>query len=138
MNSGTILELLPGVKFSCTFYGQSLNNITQGVIVGKHNGTVLRDPQTANVNHINVYPTIPNQVQQNIPNDYTKYDYILVKLLDGTLAEIGLPWIVPESITIHQVANTTITVPDCDQAGAAPILALIRSIGYTNVSSITQ
>lgn len=138
MISGTIKSLAVDTIFSCIFYGNTLPNLDHGLIIGISKGISLRDSQTASVNHLNIYETLPSNIKQLVPNDYTKYNYLVIKLANNEIVEIGMPWIEESSIVIYQSTNAIITIPSCDQIALNKIITFINSLGFTNVQSVIQ
>lgn len=47
--------------------------------------------------HQAVYPSLP----PSVPNDPLRYPYVKLKLENGTVAALGLPWIDPATVNIH-------------------------------------
>ena len=47
--------------------------------------------------HQAVYPSLPG----GVPNDPHRYPYVKVKLSDGTITAVGLPWINASTVVIH-------------------------------------
>lgn len=59
------------------------------------------EPETE---HVKVYDSLP----AGTPNDPTKYQWLKLRLTNGSITAIGIPWIKPD--TIVTVTTSTITV----------------------------
>lgn len=78
---------------------------------GFQNATVMAilDQETANREvdtqalHVQVYPTLP----VGTPNNPADYDYVKLKLANGSTTILGIPWIKQDTLT--QVSTSTIT-----------------------------
>jgi hypothetical protein len=102
-----IADLIIDDIVSFNTYGTgTTNNVAGGKLIGISGGSNLRNPQLAATNHANIYSSLPPL--GNTPNNYTKYNYLVIKLTDGTIVEIGIPWII--EITLTRVARGTATI----------------------------
>lgn len=68
------------------------------------------NPVTA---HANIYPYLPT----GAPTDYNSYEYVLVTFANGNEGVVGLPWIIPESVS--EVTGITVTVTLTNQSTSA-------------------
>ena len=117
---------------NCTMYGHTgLANISGGVVVGIIHGTNLLLPLVAVTHHANIYPTIP--VGSNVVNDYTAYNYLVVKLPSGYVIEVGIPWINPISVERVERSIATVTIKDFDNTREDELKALLISRGWTDI-----
>jgi hypothetical protein len=56
--------------------------------------------------HANVYPSLP----PGTPNDYRQYSYVKIKLQDGSITALGLPWINDSTIAVHVNTQMRVTI----------------------------
>lgn len=77
--------------------------------------------------HANVYPTLP---PGQTPNDYTSYLYVKLRMLNGTLEYLGIPWIRQETINARQVQCAVITVEDVGPEDVQEIIEQLSAAGY--------
>lgn len=56
--------------------------------------------------HANVYQALP----EGTPNDYRAYKYVTVRLGNGDVTAVGMPWIIPESVQISSNTDIMITI----------------------------
>lgn len=96
-----------------------------GIMDAESTTRFKNDPQQK---HVLVFGAIPEGV---CPNDPNKYDWIRVLLTSGEDVCLGVPWVIPSSVT-KIVANTIqFTVPDCDQEDILRIKQQVAAIGKT-------
>ena len=129
----TIDKLILGDVVSFNIVGvMTLNNVRDGILLGFESGNALRDPATAAANHANIYSAIPVSLTNPVPNDYTKYNYLLLKLVDNTVIEVGIPWINPVSISRLVRKTATVTITDWDVNQEQALTDLLTTNGYLN------
>ena len=117
------------ISFNC--YGNgAINNVVNGVYLGSYDGTIIRNPAIAAVNHANIYPAIPANL--NIPNNYTLYPYIAIKLADDSIIEIGIPWIMVVSLTRLDRKQAVILLNDFDNSRLIELNELLDINGFLN------
>lgn len=83
-----------------------------------------RDPHAK---HVAIYPTLP---AGETPNDYKAYLYVKLKLLNGTIDYIGIPWVRKETIKSRQVKRAVITVEDVGPDDVREIIEQLSAAGY--------
>lgn len=114
------------VSFST--YSGALSDIADGIVVGFSAGSTLRDPTNAATRHANIWPAIPEE--DLIANDFTSYDYVLIRKTDNQLIEIGIPWIIPVTLTRSLRATATIIINDFDPNKKDAIRELLALNGF--------
>lgn len=82
--------------------------------------------------HIAVYPTLPPSPP--VPNDSTKYPYVKVKLENGRVMAVGLPWIDPATVVIHSETQARFTVSGVTAEDIPYIRDAILAAGYNQLS----
>ena len=128
-----LLELALNDIISFNTYGTgAINNVVNGVYLGSYIGLALRNPGVAATNHANVYPAIPVNPILPVPNNYTKYNYLLIRLADNSLVEIGIPWIIPVSLTRQDRKQAIIVLKDFDPDQLSSLNELLDVNGYLN------
>jgi hypothetical protein len=78
--------------------------------------------------HALIYPSLPI----GTPNNPEKYNYIKIQLPDGKVRAIGLPWIVDDSVRLHDVRTLTLTLNRASQADADRVRAYMLSNNRTD------
>lgn len=123
-------------------------NITEGEIVGFTHGKFLTDSRAVQAaqNHASVYNAIPvgNVI---VPNDFTKYEYITVRVVTSmdntdpqnpipvyTTYDIGVPWIIPASVSRFFRESIVITLEDFDVSKLDAVLRILRNNVSTKYS----
>lgn len=79
--------------------------------------------------HQAVYPSLP----VDTPNDFRRYSYVKLRLENDTITAVGLPWINPSTVIIHEE-----TVVDFRVSGvtAADITRLRNALVAAGASQI--
>ena len=96
--------------------------------IGNHEVVPFIDPAAL---HASIYPTIA----QYAPNDYRMYDYIIVRLANGTVTAVGEPWIDPVTLKISSRTDVELRVTNADATDAAKIKTILASHGYFDVTA---
>ena len=95
--------------------------------LGKHEMvTGLISPATM---HASVYPLLP----PGSPKDYRDYEYLMVKLPSGKLTAVGVPWIVPDSVTIVTRTDISITIHDASLSDVPLLKRILNENGYIDI-----
>lgn len=131
--STTVNNLIIGDVISFNTYGSVVPNVLNGTFLGIEAGTALRVPNVAAVNHATVYSALPSNPPT--PNNYTQYNYIYIKLSNGTTVEIGMPWIIPASLTRLLRSTLTLVLSDIDPLQLPSIENMLNANGYTNYTT---
>lgn len=76
--------------------------------------------------HANVYPTLP----PGTINRFDGYPYLKLKLMDGTIRVIGLPWIKEETYVEANTNRLQITVDNVSDADLDIIRTALSANGY--------
>lgn len=117
---------------SLTLYGLVNGSATvTGTIVSVVSSQGLPPGNNAGVNHTNIYRDLPQTVKDVTLDDYTSYQYMGIKLANGGIIYIGMPWVIQGSITITVVRTAIITIADFRDADAVAVSNLLKANGYT-------
>ncbi|AXH70809.1 hypothetical protein [Vibrio phage BONAISHI] len=92
----------------------------EGEVLSVFSGKAHPLPATAKSQHINIYPLLPESVQEVTPDDYQQYNFFTLLQEDGTTETIGIPWVTETSIeeVVEQSVNIVIknfTDPNFDR-----------------------
>lgn len=79
--------------------------------------------------HANVYPTLP----VGTPNKFDGYPYLKIKLSDGSVTAIGLPWIKDETFVEVTTRSMHLTIENVPAADQEKVLLALSAIGFTAV-----
>lgn len=114
-----ITSLLKGVGL--------LSSISSAEVLAIRSGNNLNNPTAAAINHTNIYGYLnPGLVQ----DDFTSYNYIEIKNQDGSVVEIGLPWIQEGTLTRAERATMRAIFTDWDDTKRDEFVDLMRIRGY--------
>lgn len=129
----TIKALKLNDIISCSLYGVgTINTIVNGLIVSMTTGLGLNNPIAAAAEHANLYASIPVDLENPIPNDYTLYNYLVVKLPDATVIEVGIPWLNPITLTRLQRKTATVVLRDFDPDQLQTLQDTLNINGFVN------
>lgn len=132
-----VKDLALGMVINVSFHGgPALPGITGGKVTGLVQSDSVNQT-TAQMNHANIYPAIPNP-HNEIMNDFRSYDYVVIKKSNGAIVEAGIPWILPSSLQRVDSTLTTIVIQDMPSSLLTEALATIRNLGGNIVSSTTK
>lgn len=84
--------------------------------------------------HQAIYPSLP----VDTPNDFRRYPYVKVRLENGTVTAIGLPWINPSTVVIHEETTVTFRVSSIIAADISRYRDALIAAGATQIEIITQ
>ena len=115
-----------------TYGNNTVPNVTNGELLAIESGHFLRDPNKAAVNHSNIYSTLPPS-NPRVADDYTSYSYLLIKLKDNSIVEVGIPWIQPVSLTRLVRKTATIIINDYDETLNASCVNALAALGFVNI-----
>lgn len=127
MLSITDLPLNATVSFDlypAALLGTSLKNAKVLAILDADTARFFIDPP---VMHANVFATLP----PGTPNRFDGYPYVKLKLPNGTVTAIGLPWIKDETLVVATTTRVLITVDNVTPAGQNTILAALSANGFS-------
>lgn len=130
-----IADLKLGDVISANLYGAGVNqNLSNVTITGFISGIALVNPQAAAVNHANIYSSLPNVPGNVTPDNYTRYNYIVVKSIDGSKREVGIPWINPSTLSRLVRQTATVTITDFDISQLQILQDMLTVNGYLNAT----
>lgn len=76
--------------------------------------------------HTEVYPYLPD----GVPDDATGYSYVKLKLTNGTVTVVGVPWIKSETIQVTSETTIVITVDQVGPEDRDNIVKALSANGY--------
>lgn len=79
--------------------------------------------------HAMVYPTLP----EGTVNGYNQYLYLQLRLANGTITAVGLPWIREETWVVNNTRTLQFTVTNITPEAEPRIRALLAANGYSAV-----
>lgn len=83
--------------------------------------------------HVLVYPTLP----EGTPNDYLAYNYLMVRLPNGNITTLGLPWIIPDSIRISSSVDINVLIRGKGVDDIDNLRKVLAGNGYNDVTITT-
>lgn len=134
----TNTDLPNGKRFQFNTYG-AVGGIQQftGDIVGFVDGSAIPTEANGAVNHANIWTTLPQPVQDLIQNDYTSYNYFIVKADDNTNHYIGAPWIEPATLQEDSIRFVDIRLKNFNEPDFNRLRQILLLSGY-RVDSVTE
>lgn len=78
---------------------------------------------------VNVYPTLP----QGTITDYTKYQYLKVRLPNGNSTCIAIEWIDTSTYVVHQGVNIVFTIENAVATDVDKVRMILAANGFSNV-----
>lgn len=78
-----------------------------------------------------IYPTLP----EGTPIEYRNYTWAKLQMGKGQFMVIALPWIKTSTVKIHTDISLELSITGIDSSDVTRILTILRSNGYTNLSS---
>lgn len=115
-------------------YGTAIvPDVTGGTLLGTISGGALRDPATAATHHANIFSALPVSPLEPLEDNYTKYDYLTIRLTDESIVEIGIPWLIPASLTRLLRKTALVVIPDFDEGRLSILNELLSVNGFNNV-----
>lgn len=79
--------------------------------------------------HANVYPTLP----PSTPNKFNGYPYLKLKLPDGSITAIGLPWIRDETFQVATTRSMRLLIEAVSPEDQNKVLLALSSNGFNAV-----
>jgi hypothetical protein len=76
-------------------------------------------------------------MQFGVRDDPRSYQYLLIRLANGTVRPIGLPWINPETLVDTNITKTTVVIQDADTVTVERLARILGSLGVRQFT-ITQ
>lgn len=137
MASLKISEIEAGSQIRFSIYGNigGKKEFT-GTVASSAAGEFLPPGTSADINHVNIYPTLPSAVKAVTENAYTAYNYIALSLADKSIVYIGKPWIVETTLMRVVPRVATVTVQGITDPDGTKLRRVLESNGYS-VSSVT-
>lgn len=78
-----------------------------------------------------VYPSLPG----GTPTDYRRYQWVKVKMGDGSYRCLATHWIKDNTVTVHEDVALSITITKVNASDMDKVLSLLRANGYTSLKS---
>lgn len=78
--------------------------------------------------HANVYGSLPSD---EVPDDFRKYQYLIVEMPNDETTAIGLPWINRSSIELRQRNRIHLTIEDVGTEDLSKVKRALESNGFT-------
>lgn len=84
--------------------------------------------------HAIVYSTLPD----GTPNDYRAYKWVMLRLENGDITAIGLPWIDESTVKINSNTDVVITVHSAGGDDVPFLRKVLAAHGYHDVEIAVQ
>jgi hypothetical protein len=101
-----------------------------GKVLGIVYPKVLPAGTTAPTDHVNLYPTLPQEVQAQIEDDWQSYKYLALDT-DSGVKYFGLPWIIEGTLFRDDIGVAVVTLSKFKDSDAEAVRALLVANGYT-------
>ena len=130
-------DIAMGDKLTFNLYGNSdISSVDNAKVVATSiSYELLTSPVVAATRHSAIFADIPNN--ENLQNDYRSYPYLVVELDDGSRYEIGIPWVITESLLIIPAETLLITIKGkgvFTETDKGAILEALKAYGYSDIS----
>lgn len=128
----TVTELVADDQVEFSIYGNINSSSTfRGTVAGIVSGRFV--PTTANpdVNHTNIYPSLPDSKKAIYSDDYSSYKYLHLRTENETDVYIGFPWVKDATISMLAVATYTIVLTDFDTDRQTEVIQALKQRGFT-------
>jgi len=136
LNAVTIHEIALNDNIKMSLYsGMSGRVDIEGTVLARLNSDGVPASANAPVHHSNIYRHLPDNIKAIYPDDWTGYNYLMVKTTDGALLYIGEAWIIESALYVNSVTTATITLTDFRDPDTTALRALLLSNGY-NIDKI--
>lgn len=109
--------------------GTSWERVVILSILDADDATRFIDPRSM---HQAVYPSLP----AGTPNDPTRYQFLKVKTTNGSITAIGLPWVDPNTVIIHEETVVDFRVHGITAADVSRLREALIVAGATGVEVI--
>jgi hypothetical protein len=121
----TVKKLYNFTLYPAAFLGTDWNNVLVQAIVDYETILTFADVTAL---HEQVKPLLPSDV----PNDPSKYDWMIVRTANGTKSYLGIPWV--NAATIEEVSKSRveILIDDVDSSSIDNIRQMLAQNGYNN------
>lgn len=80
--------------------------------------------------HANVFPTLP---EGSAPDDPYDYHYVKLKMVDGGITCVGLPWIKAASIEVHESNTLKLTIENISTEDIERVKTALAANGFRAV-----
>lgn len=80
--------------------------------------------------HANVFPTLP----VGTPNKYDGYYYLKLKLANGQITAVGIPWIKDETFAEVTTKSLRLTIDNVAAADRNKVIEALAASGFTAVN----
>lgn len=106
-----------------------------GTVMAILDGRVVSSAEDPDINHTNIYPTIPSAMKKVYDDDYSSYKYIYLETDDDEKYYIGHAWIMESTIEIDGNTSLGLTITPFDDDDATTFTSILSQKGYTVSSS---
>lgn len=130
MHNVKIKDLEIGDVINMTLYGNGdIRNVVNGKLLSIVSGQLLREPVNASLNHANIFPLIPTNL--NIIDNFRSYNYLIVEL-NNDLYEIGIPWVQLSSLQRNIRGQAIVKISDFDHTRLTDLVNVLNRGGFSN------
>lgn len=109
--------------YPAAIIGTTFNNVRVDAILDFETASTLLDVAAM---HANVYPTLPS----GTADDYKGYYYAKLRLENGKVTVVGLPWIKEDTVITQSTVNLPVTVLSVNPVDQARFKAVCAANGF--------
>lgn len=106
--------------------GNGFQNATVMAILDQESANQLIDTQAM---HVQVYPTLP----EGTPNNPAEYNYVKLRLANGTTTVLGIPWIKENTLVKQTSSVIKATIAGVTAADLPRVRAALLQNGFQNI-----
>jgi hypothetical protein len=131
LNAVTVHQLTLNDNVQMSLYSAMSGRVEiEGKILARLNSDGVPASANAATHHANIYRHLPDNVKAIYPDDWTAYNYLMIKANDSAILYVGEAWIIESALYVNTVSKATITLTDFRDPDTTAIRALLLSNGY--------
>lgn len=133
-----MLEIMTiGKQVTFSIYGTiDSRSSFSGTVIGTNDGRYLPLIAQAEVNHVNIYPTLPENQKELYSNLYYDYTYYTVRTDNGEVYYIGEAWIIAATLSEVLPVGCNIVLTDFDESKLTQLQLTLEQAGF-NIAKLT-
>ena len=124
------LEINIGSTLSFMTFGSVLPNFTNVTLIGSYASDGLKNKDTVIANAINIFPTLPSEIQSKRSINYEDLKYLCIRTRDKQIYEVAYDWVIPTSIVSLDLKRISIIVEKVTSEDTDLIVSTLKGLGF--------